>query len=76
MANKTWEYVVTYQSPEHMHLTPAQREEEMCRVQATTAPRALSKAKKDILDDWEGVEAKDLVILDVCRAKKHFPSGS
>lgn len=70
MANKTWDYTVTYQSPEDADKTPAQRGEESITVEATTAKRAISKALKEIVDEWEGVEAKDLVLLDVVRTKK------
>lgn len=71
MANKTWKYTVTYQSPEDADETPAKRREEAVQVEATTGPRAISKAKTAILDEWEGVEARDLVILDAFRTDKY-----
>lgn len=70
MANKTWKYTVTYQNPEDAELTPAKRGEESVQIEATTGPRAISKAKTAILDEWEGLEARDLVILDAVRTEK------
>jgi len=69
-SNKSWEYTVTYQDPEDAEKTPAQRREESVSVEATTAARALNKAKTAIVEDWEGLAAKDIVILDVVRSKK------
>lgn len=71
MANKNWQFTVVYQSPEDAHLTPAKRGEEKIEVSSTSANRALSKAKKEILEDREGLEAKNLVILDVYRTQKY-----
>jgi len=71
MANKNWLFTVVYQSPEDAHLTPAKRGEEKVEVNSTSANRALSKAKKEILEDWEGLEARNLVILDVYRTIRY-----
>lgn len=71
MANKTWDFTVVYQNPEDLDETPAKRREETINVTATTAKRAISKATAEILDEWEGLEARDLVILDVFRTNKY-----
>lgn len=71
MPNKTWKYTVTYQSPEDQDLTPAKRREESIDVEATTAKRAISKAVTAILDEWDGVEARELVVLDAYRTDKY-----
>lgn len=71
MANKTWKFTVTYQSPEDADKTPMQRAEESVQVEATTAQRALNKAKVAVCEEWEGVEAKDVVFLDVYRTAKY-----
>lgn len=70
MANKTWKYTVTYQSPEDFDKTPAKRGEEFVDVEATTAKRAIAKATKEIVDEWAGVDARDIVILDALRTGK------
>lgn len=70
MANKTWKFTVTYQSPEDADKTPMQRAEESVQVEATTAQRALNKAKAVVCEEWEGVEAKDVVFLDVYRPER------
>lgn len=75
MANRTWTYTVVYQSPEDIDETPAKRREETKTVQATTAKRAIAKATKDVMDEWEGFEARDLVILDAFREDKFSPNG-
>lgn len=71
MANKTWPYVVTYQSPEDAELTPSLRREERTEVEATSAKRAISKALSDLTEEWEGVESKDFLILDAYRKPKY-----
>lgn len=69
MANKTWEYVVSYVDPIDLEeKTPAQRGELEVKVSATTVPRAVSKAKAMINEDWEGLEASQIVIVDCRRA--------
>jgi len=71
MANKTWPYVVTYQDPTDAELPPSQRGEERVEVEATSAKRAISKALTVLVEEWEGVEAKDLMILDAYRKPKY-----
>lgn len=67
MANKTWKYTVVYVDPIDLEdKTPAQREEHEVSVEATTVPRAVSKAKKLINDEWEGLDASQIVIVE-CR---------
>jgi hypothetical protein len=66
MANKTFQYEVHYVNPDDLDLTPAKRRELSTSVSATSVPRAVSKAKKQILEDWE-MEARDLVIVAVFR---------
>lgn len=68
MANKTWKYVVSYVNPEDDDKTPAQRGEISLNVSATSVPRAVSKAKKDIVEEWDGLESKDIVIVECRRA--------
>lgn len=70
MANKTWNYVVTYVNPLDLEdKTPAQRGEEQVKVQATSVPRAVSKAKKEINDEWEGLETSQIVIVECARER-------
>lgn len=66
MANKTWNYLVKYVNPEDLEKTPAKRGECTWTGQATSAKRAISKATKDILEDWD-MKTADLVILDAVR---------
>lgn len=69
MPNKTWSYVVTYIDPGDLETkTPAKRAEETVNVEATTVGRALTKAKAAINDDWEGLEASQIVIVECRRA--------
>lgn len=70
MANKTWEYTVSFQDPEDLDLTPAKRRERSVTVDATTAGRAISKAVAEILEEWE-VEKRHIVILDACRSARY-----
>jgi hypothetical protein len=71
MANKSWTFTVVYQSPEDADLTPAKRREESIQVASTSAKRALSKAVREICDDWDGLEAKDVLVLDVFRTQRY-----
>jgi hypothetical protein len=67
MANKTWDYVVSYQDPKDVKTkTPAKRGELDFECKATTAARALSIAKRE-LSSQHKVPARDLIILDVVR---------
>lgn len=71
MANKTWNYEVYYVNPLDLEdKTPAQRGEEVCKVQATSVPRAVSKAKKEITEEWDGLENSQIVIVECRRAAK------
>lgn len=71
MANKTWNYEVYYVNPEDLEdKTPAQRGEEVVKVQATSVSRAVSKAKKEIADEWEGLDNSQIVIVECRRAGK------
>lgn len=69
MANKNWDYVVSYVDPDTLHLSPGQREELDFSVKATSVPRALSKAKAEIKANHEGIEAGQIVVLDIVREK-------
>lgn len=67
MANKTWDYLVSYVDPIDLEdKTPAQRGELEVKVSATTVPRAVSKAKAMINEEWDGLENAQIVIVD-CR---------
>jgi hypothetical protein len=69
MANKTWKYSVFYVDPIDLEdKTPAQRSEHELSVEATTVARAVSKAKKLINDEWDGLEASQIVIVECRRA--------
>lgn len=76
MANKSWDFTVVYQNPEDFEETPARRREESRQVTSTTAKRALSKAVREICEEWEGVEAKDVVVLDAFRTEKYGKANS
>ena len=67
MANKTWDYLVSYQDPEDVKTkTPAKRGELEMECRATTVARALSIAKKELSEE-HGVPTRELIILDVVR---------
>lgn len=67
MPNKKWKYVVSYVNPLDLEdKTPAKREEEVVRVEATTVTRALTRAKALINEEWEGLETSQVVIVE-CR---------
>jgi hypothetical protein len=66
MANKTWDYTVTVQHPDDFDKTPAQRREVYFSTKATSAPRALSKIKRQVAEEWE-MEARYVEVLDACR---------
>jgi hypothetical protein len=69
--NKSWDYVVSYVDPIDLEdRTPAQRGELTVKVSATTVPRAISKAKVLINEEWEGLESSQIVIVDCRRADK------
>lgn len=71
MANKNWNFTVVYQNPEDFELTPAKRREEKLIVTSTSAKRALAKAVKDVCAGWDGVEARDVLVLDVYRSQRY-----
>ncbi len=67
MANKTWDYIVSYIDPADVRTkTPAQRGECEFTCKATTVGRALTMAKKHIIAEHDA-ETSDIVIVDVVR---------
>ena len=76
MANKTWEYVVTFQHPDDYEKTPMQRRTCSRPTTATSAMRAINKVKKDVAEAWE-IEARYVEILDACRVPfAVYPEGT
>lgn len=76
MANKTWEYTVTFQHPEDYELTPAKRRTLKRLTHATSAARAISKIKKEVAADWE-MEPRYVEILDAVRTPfATYPDGT
>lgn len=68
MANKTWDYLVSYIDPEDLSTkTPAKRGELEFECKATTVGRALTMAKKYIIETHSLDGARDVVIVDVVR---------
>lgn len=62
MANKQFKYEISYHPPQEMDKTPAQRQRFYVEVPATSVPRALNKAYKEILDRHECTKGDLLVV--------------
>ena len=74
MANKKWEFLVSYIDPADFDQTPAKRGEIDLTVSATSVSRAISIAKKGFLQEFEseGLTARDFVPVECVRTNSPF----
>lgn len=69
MANKTWSYLVCYVDPDDLLTkTPAKRGElELDPIKATSVQRAVSIAKKTVMETHNLDSVRDVIVLDIVR---------